>query len=329
MASPIVAGVAALIKAKNPLFTNTQIVNRLKSTADDIYSLNPNYVNMLGTGRVNAYNAVNPGGGFVALNETFSNTTFPPSGWSLLPSNALWERATVSSYGNGSGSAIYKFFSSPSGTVSQLNTFFFNPVPNNTKLFFDCAYATYQNEIDTLMIWSTTNSGTNWSLIATLKGGAIVGQGMVTAPPTTSYFVPNSNQWVSKNYLLPIGTHLVVFLTRSQYGNNLYIDNVAVAQSNNVKKLNDIIPEEYSISQNYPNPFNSKTKINFSIPKKGFTKISVYDLLGKLVSILISENLNEGKYSVDFDAGNLASGIYFYRIESNSFNHVNKMILIK
>ena len=89
------------------------------------------------------------------------------------------------------------------------------------------------------------------------------------------------------------------------------------------------IPERYSLSQNYPNPFNPSTKINFAIPKNGFVKIAVYDILGRRVSNLINQNLNAGTYSIDFNGANLNSGIYFYRIEADGFVETKKMLLIK
>jgi len=89
------------------------------------------------------------------------------------------------------------------------------------------------------------------------------------------------------------------------------------------------LPEKYSLSQNYPNPFNPATKINFEIAKNGFVTLKVYDILGREVRILVSQNLNAGIYTVDFDASRLSSGTYLYRLESNGFVDIKKMMLIK
>ena len=89
------------------------------------------------------------------------------------------------------------------------------------------------------------------------------------------------------------------------------------------------IPKTYSLSQNYPNPFNPVTKINFAIPKDGFVSIKVYDILGREVITLVNEEKTAGYYSVDFNASNLASGVYFYRMESGTFSDVKRMLLIK
>lgn len=98
--------------------------------------------------------------------------------------------------------------------------------------------------------------------------------------------------------------------------------------------ITDITPvseiiSDYKLSQNYPNPFNPATKINFSIPKQGFTTLKVYNVLGKEIATLINGLKNQGNYSVEFNAVNLASGIYFYRLEVNGFIEVKRMTLIK
>ena len=89
------------------------------------------------------------------------------------------------------------------------------------------------------------------------------------------------------------------------------------------------IPNSYSISQNYPNPFNPTTKIDYSIPTAGKTKLVIYDILGREVKTLVNEFQNPGNYKINFDARNLSSGVYFYRLSLNDFSDTKKMILVK
>lgn len=89
------------------------------------------------------------------------------------------------------------------------------------------------------------------------------------------------------------------------------------------------IPSEFSLSQNYPNPFNPVTKISFSIPTDSYTKLVVFDISGKQVAELVNGELDAGIYNIDFDASQLSSGTYFYRIEAGSFTEVKKMMLVK
>ncbi|MEO8209622.1 MAG: T9SS type A sorting domain-containing protein, partial [bacterium] len=88
-------------------------------------------------------------------------------------------------------------------------------------------------------------------------------------------------------------------------------------------------PEMFSLSQNYPNPFNPTTKINYSLPVSNFVSIKIFDVLGKEVVNLINERQNAGTYSVEFNAGNLSSGVYFYRIDAGEFTDIKRMVLIK
>ena len=89
------------------------------------------------------------------------------------------------------------------------------------------------------------------------------------------------------------------------------------------------VPQVYSLSQNYPNPFNPTTKINFAIPKQGLVTMKIYDVLGREVKTLVNEVKAPGTYTVDFNASTLSSGVYFYKLESNSFTDIKKMMLIK
>jgi hypothetical protein len=92
---------------------------------------------------------------------------------------------------------------------------------------------------------------------------------------------------------------------------------------------NDEIPLSYSLSQNYPNPFNPSTSISFEIPQSGFVKLVVYNILGKEVATLLNEEKIAGTYEVQFSVQNLASGIYFYTINTGSFSSTKKMVLMK
>lgn len=89
------------------------------------------------------------------------------------------------------------------------------------------------------------------------------------------------------------------------------------------------IPFEYSLQQNYPNPFNQTTNIKYTIPENGFVKLKVFDSLGNVVKILVSELQNSGVYEIIFNVQNLSSGIYFYSIQCNNFSQTRKFVLRK
>ncbi|HMT12048.1 MAG TPA: T9SS type A sorting domain-containing protein, partial [Ignavibacteria bacterium] len=89
------------------------------------------------------------------------------------------------------------------------------------------------------------------------------------------------------------------------------------------------IPLQYGLDQNYPNPFNPSTYIKFQLPEGGNVKITVFDILGKEVASLINEKMEAGYHNVEFNASDLASGLYIYKMESGNFTDVKKMMLIK
>jgi len=89
------------------------------------------------------------------------------------------------------------------------------------------------------------------------------------------------------------------------------------------------IPSDYQLSQNYPNPFNPVTNIKYALPENGLVTIKVFNQLGQEVAELVNQQQRAGEYIVGFDASKLASGIYFYRIQSGSYSSTKKMILLK
>jgi hypothetical protein len=96
-----------------------------------------------------------------------------------------------------------------------------------------------------------------------------------------------------------------------------------------ITNLNTGVPKSYELHQNYPNPFNPVTKLRFDIPKSGHVSIVLYDVLGNEAARLVDENMSEGFYETEYNAEHLASGVYFYKLESGSYISVKKMILIK
>jgi hypothetical protein len=96
-----------------------------------------------------------------------------------------------------------------------------------------------------------------------------------------------------------------------------------------INKISEEIPTAFSLGQNFPNPFNPVTKIKFALPKSSAVKLVVYDAEGKNIRTIVSQHLSPGNYETDFDGNNLASGLYFYRIEANGFSETRKMILLK
>ena len=101
---------------------------------------------------------------------------------------------------------------------------------------------------------------------------------------------------------------------------------IIVGVSDNV---DNSVPTVYTLSQNYPNPFNPTTTIEFALPQSGDVNLAVYDILGRKVIDLVNGNLTAGYHTVNFNASNLSSGVYFYRIQAGDFVSVKKLMLLK
>ena len=96
-----------------------------------------------------------------------------------------------------------------------------------------------------------------------------------------------------------------------------------------VEDISSVTPDRYTLSQNYPNPFNPSTTISFTIPDNELVSLKIYNVLGSEVATLISQNLTAGEYNFNFEASNLASGIYFYELKAGNFAQIKKMNLLK
>jgi hypothetical protein len=89
------------------------------------------------------------------------------------------------------------------------------------------------------------------------------------------------------------------------------------------------VPEKFILSQNYPNPFNPSTTIEFAIPEQSFVRLEVFNTLGEKIATLVSEELNAGSYKYDWEAADLPSGVYLYRLQTAAFSTSKKMILLR
>ncbi|MCG3120070.1 MAG: hypothetical protein ALAOOOJD_02671 [bacterium] len=91
----------------------------------------------------------------------------------------------------------------------------------------------------------------------------------------------------------------------------------------------ETVARDFQLAQNYPNPFNPSTSIAFSLGKAGAVKLQVFNALGQKVATLVNGKMPAGQHSVIWDASNVPSGIYFYRLEAGAFSQTRKMVLMK
>ncbi len=121
-----------------------------------------------------------------------------------------------------------------------------------------------------------------------------------------------------------------LYLTIKKNANNvtLVVDSVGTISSLE-NETDDRTITSYELSQNYPNPFNPSTTIQFALPQAAFVSLEVFNIVGERVDVLVSQELNSGKYNYEWNGLTLTSGVYFYRLQAGSFVETRKMILLK
>ncbi|RKX25676.1 MAG: hypothetical protein DRP47_09405, partial [Candidatus Zixiibacteriota bacterium] len=153
-------------------------------------------------------------------------------------------------------------------------------------------------------LWATYYFTMNWT-----GGNSVVFDTLTFSSPGSKYVFSIKDPIVS---LSPYWTGRYVFKAASD-----------------VTEIPGDLPETYSLSQNYPNPFNPNTVINFDVPVKSHVSLKVYNILGQLVETLVDKEMSPGPYEATFDGTGIASGIYFYKLETDKFTETKKMVLVK
>jgi photosystem II stability/assembly factor-like uncharacterized protein len=157
--------------------------------------------------------------------------------------------------------------------------------------------------------YRTTNGGTNWH--------------------RWNNDMANATQVTEMGYIDSISANGKFFVVAATYGRSIYYREISGDDPIAVTGNQFTIPQHYKLNQNYPNPFNPATKIKFELPTNDFVKLEVFDLLGRNVKTLVNGDMNAGYHTIDFNASEFSSGIYFYRITTSKLVDTKKMMLVK
>ncbi|HMS64786.1 MAG TPA: YCF48-related protein [Ignavibacteria bacterium] len=184
------------------------------------------------------------------LNEGFSGA-FPPTNWTFQFSGTnYWKNNnSVSSYGSGTGSSYYNFWSAGRNTGSQsLISAPFSASVNGDSIAYDYAYSPYTGSTDTLIIEASTNGGTTYTVLAQQRGNTAFAIGadssLNTVAASGSQFTPTSGQWRTRKFKLPVGSNKVRFRARSDFGNDLYVDSIRISSGSLYTQFNvKLVPE--------------------------------------------------------------------------------------
>jgi len=190
-------------------------------------------------------------------------------------------------------------------------------------------------------VYSSTDNGAFWRKVTALPSSGATSQ-LLGLGNDLFACSPNNGIFISKN-LGSTWTKISTGLPNTNYAYSLTIHNgwmLAGTSGNSVwrRPLSDVtavkelaggLPRSLSLDQNYPNPFNPKTQIRFEIIRPGFVSLTVFNVLGRAIATLVNEELHPGAYQISWDATTQPSGVYFYRLQTQHFADMKKMVLIK
>ncbi|MBS1494791.1 MAG: T9SS type A sorting domain-containing protein [Bacteroidetes bacterium] len=237
--------------------------------------------------------------GFVTFLGGIYKTTNGGSNWNLLTSTSA---STISFINSNTGWYLYsgKIYKTTNGGIN------FQQVYNGGNLTLNCL--------------KFANALTGWLLA---YDGSSYGKILKTTDGGQTFFY--NNYASSKLYDIAVLNENTVWVC----GENGAILKTTTGGTIGIHQISASLPDKFYLEQNYPNPFNPNSNIVFSLPQNTFVKLNVFDLLGREVANLVNEKLSAGKYKYDFNASLLPSGIYFYKLETESFSETKKMVLVK
>ena len=323
-----------VFKTTNNGLNWTQIINGL--SVQYIFSLTASGINLFAGTDQGLFLTTNYGNNWIARNTGISNKYVN----SILIKDSNIFIAT-SEYASGGG----VFLSTNNGinwTQAGLNE---KAISSLTAIGNFLFAGTYEG------VYRSSNNGNNWLAVNNgltglnvkklISWGNLLIAGFDTYPfgggvyATTNY----GDSWINTNsgfYNIPsIYSCLITdnIILAGTYGQSVW--RRPLSEIIGIKNISSEVPEGFELGQNYPNPFNANTIIRFQIGidsrLRGNDKVvlRVYDLMGREVRTLVDERLEAGVYEVRFDAGELPSGVYFYRMEAGSFMETRKLVLLK
>lgn len=268
------------------------------------------------------------GRGNILVSDNSENGT---SRWTKSGSQTQWDTTFVAYWSEGHSFSDSRYGNSKDNTN---NYFTLNDTVNligaiNPRLEFMAKWAT-ETSFDYTRIQVSTDFGSTWTNLSGRFTSSVSGQPSYHGVQSWIYERISLNSYIGQRIRLRFN-----YVTDNGVpGDGFYFDNFRVVNYTNgpgvgISQNGNEIPNRFALLQNYPNPFNPSTKIRFDIPKSSFVKLTVFDVLGREVKILANQDVEAGKFEAEFNASELTSGIYFYKIEAGDFTDVKKMILVK
>jgi hypothetical protein len=234
---------------------------------------------------------------------------------------------------DGSTIALYHFDEGTGSTTADASTNHFNlTLVNSPTWLID------ENPIPVELI-SFTAKVSNLNATLTWKTATEVNNyGFEIEKRTVSSQLSSVNSWVKIGFVRGNGTsnspkeysYTDASVASGAYAYRLkQIDNCGAFKYSQEAEVTVVVPKVFALSQNYPNPFNPSTMISFDLPTKSFVSLKIFDLLGREVATIVSEEMSTGSHVKQWNAENCPSGVYFYRLQAGSLTETKRMILMK
>jgi hypothetical protein len=248
--------------------------------------------------------------------------------------NSQWNNGTLDTYTyNGNGKVLTGFSQSWSGgwTNSSQSTYTYDA--NGYEINWLMQYWSSGQWVNEAQFTYTNNS--NGKVLTSLYQNwwnstwTNYHQSTCTYDANGNELTGYNTQWSNSSWQ-PFDYDFIVNVNGNDYYFNGYAINLSYILVNTTGVLadNNII-KGYSLSQNYPNPFNPSTTISFDLPTKSYVSLKVFDVMGREVATIASEELSAGTYTRQWNASNMSSGIYFYRLQAGNYFESKKLILLK
>jgi hypothetical protein len=191
-------------------------------------------------------------------------------------------------------------------------------------------------------VFLSSNYGTSWTAVSSgltdtdVCALAVSGTNLFAGTVFGHVFLSTNNgtSWTAVSKGLPANVRIYTLCVN---GSNLFAGTTGSGiwkrplseMVTGMEENHNQFPNCFALLQNYPNPFNPSTNISFNLPSKSFVTLKLFDIIGREVATIVSEEMSAGSYSRQWNAVSMSSGIYFYRLQAGSFIETNKLLLLK
>jgi len=314
------------------IITGLNVNSKVKTIA-----INPSGHIFAGTNGKGIYRSINNGSSWVKVGEPIDIYIIAINGTGVLfAGTRLPEQAVYKSVDNGnSWNPVYTGEHNFNSLAINHKGYVYTATGNlNTNLLGD--FIAYSKDTGTSWEVPSTFGTSSYGLVINSRGDLFLGRYKcvwVSTDDGENWVIESSGLEPDYGRLISYGINPLGYLYAGQEGGYVYRTTFTTI---GIENLGTGIPVNYNLYQNYPNPFNPSTTIKFDVPYSSLSfgeglrvRLTIYDVLGKEIAVLVNEGLKPGSYQVKWNASGYSSGVYYYKLVSGDFSQTRKMVLIK